>query len=97
MRPARPSAHMAKRYRIAGDVAHREVEGQTLLLISSESGLLTLNATGQFVWRRLVRGRDVPAIVRAFRREFGVSAAVAERDVAAFVQGLESRKIIRRV
>lgn len=94
-RKSRPLA-LATRYRIVDGVAHREIEGQTLLLVGSESGLLTLNATGQFIWRRLVRARDVAAIGRAFQREFGVPADVARRDVALFLDMLEARKLIRR-
>ena len=88
----RPAAH----YRIVDGVAHREIEGQTLLLVGSESGLLTLNATGQFIWRRLVKARNVATIVTAFQREFGVTTDVARRDVGVFLDMLESRQIVRR-
>lgn len=96
MKKKRRQVAPAARYRIVDGVAHREIEGQTLLLAGSESGLLTLNAAGQFIWRRLVKARDVGAIVRAFQREFGVPADTASRDVATFLDMLESRKLIRR-
>lgn len=92
-----PVRAASRRYRIVDGVAHREIEGQTLLLVGSETGLLTLNATGQFIWRRLQKGQDTAAIARAFQREFGVAADVAARDAGAFLDMLVARKLIRRV
>ena len=83
-----------ERYRIEEGVAHREVEGQTLLLAASESNLLTLNGTGQFIWRRLARGSDVAALTSAFAREFDLGVDAARRDVEAFIGHLLDRKLI---
>jgi hypothetical protein len=89
--PSRP-----RRYRVSPDVAHRDIEEQTLLLAPDERDLLTLNETGRFVWRRLVAGRDVDTIVRAFARAFRLPAIAADRDVRTFLAQLERRRLIRR-
>ena len=67
-----------------------------MLLSADEDGLLTLNASGECIWRRVVLGRDVDAIVRAFQRQFRVSPEIAARDVRAFLDMLLRRRLIRR-
>ncbi len=86
----------AARYTPADAVAHRRIEGQTLLLSADEEGLLTLNVSGEFIWRRVVLGRDVDAIARAFQRQFRLSPEIAARDVRAFLNMLLRRRLIRR-
>lgn len=84
------------RFAVAASVASREIEGQVLLMTGDDDGLLTLNATAQFIWARIALRRDLQTIVRAFARHFRVSAAVATRDVTAFLALLERRRIITR-
>lgn len=84
------------RYRIRSTVAHRELEGQILILSPDDPTLWTVNETGRFIWRRLLRGVPKSRIVDAFRREFGVAAVIAERDVEAFLDSLVKRRIIGR-
>jgi len=86
----------ARRYRVADGVAHRRLEGQTLLLGADAPELLTLNATGAFIWARVARGRDRDTIVRTFQRAFGIPRDVAERDVHAFLLELEDQGLVRR-
>lgn len=84
------------RYRIRSTVAHRELEGQILILSADDPALWTVNETGRFIWRRLLKGVPRSRIVEAFRREFEVPAETAERDVGAFLETLANRRIIGR-
>lgn len=50
--------------------------------------LVSLNATGGYVWERLVRGCTVDEIIRDLAHGTGVKPATVERDVHAFVSHL---------
>lgn len=84
------------RYRVRPTVAHRELEGQILILSADDPALWTMNESGRFIWRRLVKGTAISTIIKAFRREFRIPAEDASRDVVAFLESLEKRRIIAR-
>ena len=84
------------RYRVRSTVAHRELEGQILILSADDPALWTMNETGRFIWRRLLKGAATAKIIDAFRREFAIPLDAATRDVGAFLASLEQRRIIAR-
>jgi hypothetical protein len=83
------------RYVPSEKVAYRTIEGQILLLHANEDVLHTLNATGAFVWTRLVKKHTVPRIVRALAEEFGIERERAAADVESFLADLKKRGMIR--
>ena len=92
----RRTAKAGSRYRVRSSVAHRELEGQILILSADDPDLWTMNESGRFIWRRLLKGAARTTIIEAFRREFGIQADDAVRDVDAFLEALEKRRIIAR-
>ena len=86
----------SSRYRVRSTVAHRELDGQILILSADAPSLWTVNESGRFIWRRLLKGVPKPRIVEAFRREFEVPAETAQRDVEAFLDTLVKRRIVGR-
>ena len=81
---------------VVDGVAHREIEGQVLLLGPDSPNLFTLNDTGRFLWARVVRGADEAALARALQRRFRLDADAALRDVRAFVAALEAHGLVSR-
>jgi hypothetical protein len=76
-------------------IAHREIEGQTLLLLPGRASIYTLNTAGQVVWRELVKGRRLSQITATLARRFGLPGPQARADVERLLRDLQRRAIIR--
>ena len=58
------------------------------------NGMITLNATGAFLWEKLTEGcADKTELVDKLLAEYDVDRALAEKDVDAFVAKLEEAKL----
>jgi hypothetical protein len=77
-------------------IAHREIEGQILLLLPDDSEIYTFNTAASFIWRGLVRRRGLRRIVDELAREFGIDRERAEADVMKFVGDMESKGVLTR-
>lgn len=95
--PGAASARAAERWRVRPEIAHREVEGQVVLLLPDADELFTLNDSAQVVWRKLVAGATVPELGRVLAKHYGIAQATAESDVQALVRELARRRIVARV
>jgi hypothetical protein len=85
-----------QRFQVNEEVAHREVEGQVLLLLPDDYSLYTLNASGKLVWEELARNRSFERIVIRVAERFGIPRDRAREDVLALLADLEARAIVRR-
>ena len=68
----------------------REVAGSyvvvaTGVLAKEFNGIIKLNETGCFLWKRLMENTTVEALVKALTEEYDVSAEDAAKDVEGFV------------
>ena len=54
------------------------------------SGMITINATGKFLWERLEKGAELQELVKALCAEFEVEEDRAKAGVSAFVENLKS-------
>ena len=54
------------------------------------NGMLTLNESGAFLWKKLEQGSDREALIRALLAEYDVDSATATADVDAFLEKLSS-------
>lgn len=67
----------------------REIAGTPVILPLrgvNLDGIITLNASGAFMWRMLEKGADVQALVDALFAEYEVSMEQAEEDVQRFLK-----------
>jgi hypothetical protein len=81
-------------YLISKEIAHREIEGQVLLLRHDDNFLYTVNGSGRFIWLDLLRKKPISAITRNFAKRFSLSEEKAAQDVLKFIRHLESKKFI---
>jgi hypothetical protein len=92
---ASPKTNVA--YRVGKDVTYRELQGQMLFLLPGDRFLYTMNRTGAFIWKGVLRKQPLPRIVAEFAKHFGIDRETAQADVSEFVKRLETRKILERV
>ncbi|MGK0358176.1 MAG: hypothetical protein ACI9U2_000459 [Bradymonadia bacterium] len=77
-------------------VVSRLVEGQAILLDTTQDRLERLNAVGTFIWARIKEKRhDLDEIYAALLDEFDVEPAQARVDFDAFIAALTARAMIR--
>jgi hypothetical protein len=76
--------------------AGRVIDGQAFVVTPNDNTLHSLNATGTLVWELASRPVTCDEVAGAIARRFAVEAAVAARDVAAFLDDLVARGILTR-
>lgn len=85
---------MSRVYAINREVAHREIEGQILILRPDDSFLYTLNGSGKLIWLGIAKKKKLSSIIKSVSKEFGIPDETARLDVLAFVRELEEKGII---
>ena len=58
------------------------------------SGIVKMNDTGAFIWNKLVEGSELSELVECVASSYEVDAAIAEKDVTAFVENLKNNGIL---
>lgn len=84
------------RYVVRPDVAHRDVEGQIVILSGGDSALFTLNASAALLWPQLVRGCDAGRLAALLAHSYGLDREQAARDVQDLLRALVHRQIVVR-
>ena len=69
----------------------RELDGTAIVVATGSaltefSGLITLNATGTFLWKRLEQGATEEDLVAVLLGEYEIGEEIARRDVKAFIK-----------
>lgn len=68
------------------------------IVMDVDSGrMFSLNSSGSVMFQLLTNGLDEKSIVDELVRRFGISAAVAKRDLDEFRSALNSRALIKEV
>ncbi len=83
-------------YVVRPEIAHREVEGQILILTPLRSSLFTLNGSAALLWPELVDGCSHIQLVESIVRAYDIEPARAERDVSDLLRDLQARGIVAR-
>jgi hypothetical protein len=72
-----------------GRTLHSTIDADGAAILDIERNrLVSLNATGGYVWERLKRGRTIDEIIQELAHDTGMDRGIVERDVRAFVQQL---------
>jgi len=67
-------------------------DGAVILDVERDA-VVSLNATGGYIWDRLLKGKLIEEIVVDLARDTGAELAVVERDVHDFIDQLKSRHL----
>ena len=78
----------------------REVGGNHVVVAVGDAvkifnGMIQLNETGAFLWKKLSVGTEIDELVEQTTKEFNVEKDVAERDVREFVESLKEANLIK--
>ena len=79
----------------------REVAGNYIIVAIGEEavnfdGMITLNETGAFMWKKLEDGTDENGLLEALTSEYDVDADIASKDIAAFVEKLQKADLLEK-
>ena len=80
-----------------GQLAWKEVDGETLLLDLRESKYLSVNPSATLLWRHLVEGTTRDELVAALAAEYELPEDRAGADVDAFLADLRRRELLEEV
>lgn len=77
----------------------REVAGNYIVVavgsaVKEFNGVINLNETGAFLWKKLQDGADEEGLVQALLGEYEVEEDLARKDVKAFVEKLQGAKLL---
>lgn len=76
----------------------REVAGSYVVVnISGElsfNGMITLNDTGAYIWKKLELGLDSDAIASEIEKDYAIDAETAKRDVKNFLDKMNGAGIL---
>jgi hypothetical protein len=65
-----------------------------VILDIPRNAIITLDATGAYVWRKLQSGLQIDAIIAELVRDTGADEAMIAKDVDAFMDQLKSRHLV---
>ncbi|HNX93067.1 MAG TPA: PqqD family protein [Syntrophomonas sp.] len=77
----------------------REVAGNSVVVAVGKAtldfnGLITLNGTGAFLWKRLAKETSQEALLTALLDEYEIDEAIAKKDIAEFIDKLKGADLI---
>ena len=78
----------------------REVAGNFIVVavgsaVKQFNGVITLNETGSFLWKKLQDGCEKQDLVNALLEEYEVSEEIALADVSAFIDKLDNAGLLK--
>lgn len=81
--------------RIKSSYVLREVGGTHVVVPTGKasldfSGVITLNNTGAFLWKRMVEGETLEELVDALVAEYEVEHGAAQNDIKEFLNKLKA-------
>jgi hypothetical protein len=91
-----PASSLDARFVPQTDVHAQVLFGEAVLLDVTSGTYFGLNAVGTRIWELLVQERPLRAVLAALGEEFDVEPETLGRDVAAFIDALELRGLVRR-
>jgi hypothetical protein len=79
---------------IANRIRSTVDEDGAAILDIERNQIITLNATGGFVWERLKQGEPVERIIQELAQVAGTDAPVVEEDVRVFIDQLTEMRLL---
>lgn len=79
----------------AKEVIGRELDGETVLVMTNQAQVKVINDTGALIWASIDGARSVREIASLVCEAFEVDRAVAEQDTQDFIEQLASQGIVQ--
>lgn len=78
----------------------REVAGNYIVVavgnaVKDFNGVITLNETGSFLWKKLENDATEEELKSALLEEYDVSEEIASRDIGAFIKKLTDAGLVK--
>lgn len=79
----------------------REVAGNYIIVAIGEEavnfdGMITLNETGAFLWKKLEEGIDTSELLNALTAEYDVDTELASKDINSFIEKLQKADLLEK-
>ena len=58
------------------------------------NGMITLNKTGEFLWKMLEAGADMTSLEQALAEKYGIDADTARKDTGDFIEMLKGADLL---
>jgi hypothetical protein len=68
-----------------------------VILDIHRNAMITLDATGAYVWQKLQRGLQIDAIISDLARDTGADEVMIAKDVDAFMDQLKSSNLVTTI
>lgn len=68
------------------EIAHQEIEGNTLLLNPKKLGVHELNETATFLWKQLATSHNITSLTELMCDEYCVEKEKAQNDISKILQ-----------
>ena len=77
----------------------REIAGSFIVVavgdaVKNFNGVINLNPTGAFLWKKLSEGGDEQTLLKALLDEYEVDEQLAKRDIAMFIDKLKNANLL---
>lgn len=82
------------RFSVPSHIHFQDLHGEIVLLDSRSDAYLGLNHSAAVVWSALAGGKSTAQAADELIDQFGITADIATRDVAALVADLEQRGLL---
>ena len=76
------------------DVAWREIDGEAVLVVSSQSELKILNGTGTHIWKLCDGELTIDNMAESISDSFQVSLGDALDDIRVFISELYGKRLV---
>ena len=85
--------------RIKDNLMLRKIAGQWIVIPMGDmvvrfNGIISLNETSAFLWRRLEEGQSQDMLLQSLRAEYDVEQDVAAQDIQEFLTELASKGLL---
>ncbi len=92
---ARMVTPRVRKFYVSESVTHAELEDEVVLLDTRSGTYFSIDGVGIRIWELLRKGATPEQIAQRILRDYDVAPEVARADVAAFLNALATRGLIR--
>jgi hypothetical protein len=86
--------------KIKNNLILREIAGSWIIVPVAEmvvefNGLMNLNETGAFLWKKLAEGAELEELVQSMLSEYDIDEQTARADIQEFIGQLQEKGLLQ--